>query len=62
MIDTPLLRYVPAWDNNPFGERLNLSIKALRIHGVLTDKEADNALRRLTKKLKMQQEAKGALP
>lgn len=47
--DYPLLRHCPAWDNQPFVERLNLAIKALRIHGILSEAESKRAFVRLTK-------------
>ncbi len=53
--DTPLLRHVPVWDNQPFGERLNLAISALAIHGILTPKEKYRALERLQKAWNKQQ-------
>lgn len=45
--ERPLLRTVPVWDNQPFCERLNLALKALRIHGVLTESEYKKAFKRL---------------
>lgn len=47
--ERPLLRTVPVWDNQPFVERLNLALKALRIHGILTESEYKKAFNRLSK-------------
>lgn len=54
MTERPLLRYVPAWDNQPFVERLNLALKALRIHGILTEAEYKKAFGRLSKQWEKQ--------
>lgn len=52
--ERPLLRTVPVWDNQPFVERLNLALKALKIHGILTDAEHKRAFSRLAKKWEQQ--------
>lgn len=52
--ERPLLRTVPVWDNQPFVERLNLALKALKIHGILTDAEHKKAFDRLAKKWEQQ--------
>lgn len=52
--ERPLLRTVPVWDNQPFVERLNLALKALRVHGILTDSEYKKAFSRLSKEWEKQ--------
>lgn len=52
--ERPLLRTVPVWDNQPFVERLNLALKALRIHGIITESEYKKAFSRLSKQWEQQ--------
>ena len=52
--DRPLLRTVPVWDNQPFVERLNLALKALKIHGIMTQKEYEKCFERLCKQWEYQ--------
>lgn len=52
--ERPLLRTVPVWDNQPFVERLNLALKALRIHGIITESEYKKAFARLSKQWEQQ--------
>lgn len=41
---------VPGWVNQPFGERLNLALSALKIHGIISQSEFEKAKIRLQKK------------
>lgn len=52
--ERPLLRLVPVWDNQPFVERLKLALKALRVHGILTEIEYKKAFNKLIKQFEKQ--------
>lgn len=59
--ECPLLRIGPVWDNQPFAERLNLSLRALRIQGIITEAEYKKAIGRLSKQYEKQQNIENGL-